>query len=786
MKTGRFILLGVLSNVLPLMFWSGLAVSALAQSETVIIGRVVDAEDRRPIPSAHVALFDTSETHLQTGTVSDTTGHFRLAVSLEGPAVVQVRSMGYESVTRTVRPGGQPERALGEIALPRALLDHEEIVVQGEQVRARSGPDRITYYVDENLRAVTASGTDILKFIPGVQVDLMQNIALEGSQQILLLVDGRERDPDVMNHLNAADIERVEVMKTPPSRYDADVSGVINVVLKEKAEPHLGGHVHLEAPGSTDAMYLFPAYSLQYGTGKVSLFTSYNGDFRYFDVEEASTRTLGVGPEASTRNTVQQVRQKNWSHKFYYGLDYFASEKHALSIYGWINPFSGENDGEVSSRQPGTGTPAMNRQEEDANLATFHSLHYIFTPGRYAGHELSVEAGLHTLRADNRITFSDAATGAVEENATAPWQQTYRFKADYVRPLTERATLNAGGQARHQCIQDAAVSDFSYTSASFAAYGTLDYRFAAYDVQAGVRAERYQYGMSAETENALFALFPNASLRYTLPDASTIKMAYRRSVTYPQLYQLNPRRFFEEPFAFRTGNPNLDPSLVHDVSLEYAAPFGDSFVSAALFYNRINDAIHSLTSIVADGFFETRSYNLGRVHQYGVQFSGNLDLRGRAGIQPYLKLFEVHTSPHAFGRERGIADQRKWTWEAGLSAHVGFGRGFSVSGTFDYASPLRRMQQVEFSSALYFVSVGKTIGQGGKVEVVSGLPLSKAFTYRGSEIDAPDFDSRSEGIIKLSSMPLIFRLVYRFSKGEQRDRIDHDEVSTPQVPGRGF
>ncbi len=57
MNTGRSAL-WILLNVLPLTLWSSRAVPVRAQPETVITGVVVDAEDRRPIPSAHVALVD--------------------------------------------------------------------------------------------------------------------------------------------------------------------------------------------------------------------------------------------------------------------------------------------------------------------------------------------------------------------------------------------------------------------------------------------------------------------------------------------------------------------------------------------------------------------------------------------------------------------------------------------------------------------------------------------------------------------------------------------------------
>lgn len=777
----------MLLTILPALLWAGLSTAAYAQAQTVISGRVVDAGDHQPIPYAHVALFDSTQTHLQTGVVTDTTGYFHLTTTRRKPGVIHISTLGYETAVRTVQPAGRAQIALGEIALQHTLLNHEEVWVLGEQVRARSGTDRTTYFVNENLQNVTTSGTDVLRFIPGVQVDLMQNISLQGSREILILVDGQERSPDVMSRINAADIERVEVMDSPPSRYDANVTGVINLVLKEKAGPHLSGHVHLEAPGSADDVYLFPAYSLQYGSGKFNLFTSYNGAFSYFNIEEVSARTLSDGPEVLTWNTTQFVRQKNWSHKFYYGADYWAGDKHVLSFYGWLNPFSGEMNGDISSQHPGDVPSYSERQENDSNLATFHSLHYTFTPGPSAGHELSIDASLYTLRSENRMIFSNDETGDLQENITKPSRQTYRFKVDYAVPLNDQFKLNTGLHARRQSTQNTELDNFRYTDTSLAAYGTLDYRSTTLDLQVGLRAERYRYGIRDGLRNTLTGLFPNAAVSYTLPATTqTIKLSYRRSVRYPYLYQLNPGRFFEDPYAYRTGNTSLDPSFIHDVSLEYARLFGNTHLSAMLFYSRISDTIQDLTSVTEGGLFETSSFNLGHVHRYGARFSGNLEIGKRTGIQPYLRLFNVHTSPSGFARDRGMASRRSFAWATGISAYTGFGNGFTISGILDYASPLHHLQQISYSDALYFISVGKTIGRSSKVEVASGLPFTRAFTYRGYKIDAPEFSTRSEGIIRLSAIPLMFRFTWRFLKGEQREQISHDDVTNPEVPGKGF
>ena len=57
---------------------------------------------------------------------------------------------------------------------------------------------------------IAASGntSDMLKYIPGVQVDLKQHIRLDGSDELLLLVDGRERDMSYLKRINPSDISR--------------------------------------------------------------------------------------------------------------------------------------------------------------------------------------------------------------------------------------------------------------------------------------------------------------------------------------------------------------------------------------------------------------------------------------------------------------------------------------------------------------------------------------------------------------------------------------------------
>src|SRR5665811_416334 len=99
--------------------------------------------------------------------------------------------------------------------------------------RAKAEADKTTYFMNRKMYDASNTGVDMLNYIPGVQVDLMKNISLEGSQHIIILVDGKERDRNFLSQLNAGQIDKVEVNNTPGSRYDSGITGVINIILKK-------------------------------------------------------------------------------------------------------------------------------------------------------------------------------------------------------------------------------------------------------------------------------------------------------------------------------------------------------------------------------------------------------------------------------------------------------------------------------------------------------------------------------------------------------------------------
>jgi len=768
--------------------FTGMLVSpGVAQPNPFVSGVVIDAETLEGIPSAHIALYDVTGSVLAGGTTSSPDGDFSFRIPETGSFQLTISAIGYETVIRPIDLDPDSDRFLGEIRLPVDILSHEEIIFNGEQVRARTGSGQTTFYVNELMKNASNNGTDILRMIPGIQIDIQQNISMEGSSDIVIMVDGRERDRHYVNQLPASRIDRVEVDTSPSSLHDASASGVIHVLLAEQQDRGLDGHIHLEIPTSDSEVYIFPSYSLNYGAGKWNLFTSYNGEVNSLEIVEEDTREIFNSVTPGTYKSRQHLRQNGWSHRFHYGFDYFMSDKDELNFYGYFNPFSQEHSGDVVV-QTGNGEAdwTATKEDHDINYSTFSSLYYKRKIGEAPGHEIAADASFYHLNAENSISYRNGQTGYHQVNTVKPRQRSVILKVDYALPVSDRIQLKSGVRSTLRTMEDVEDDLFSFSDDVYAAYGSVGYERTPYTLQAGLRYEHAESRLKGEGTSRYRSLFPQVSGQYRLSPVQTLRFTYQRSVRYPGLYQLHPQYAIEDPYTVRSGNPELRPVYINHTGVEYSRLIGSNFIAAQVFYNTSLDDIRQATTVTNEGIFETRTHNLGDIHEYGVRFTGALSMGNRLSFNPYMRLFNVSSRPNSAAREHQITDRDLLAFDTGISAYAAFRYGVTAAFQLQYTSPVNRIQNDYYESALYFVSLEKAFGEGFKAGMKSGIPFSRSFTYRGSVIDAADFHSRSEGVIHMSPVPVWFTLGYRFASGSKRNRIERENVEVERRRKKGF
>jgi hypothetical protein len=763
-----------------------------AQHACEIKGNIVCNGNGDVIPFASIALLDAADSLLLAGTTSDMVGAFALKHPLNpGPYFLRVTHVGYEPLFIELAFTGETSQVLGALALRELFMEMKEFVVMGERIKARVEHNLTTYYMNSRIYEVSHSGANALQYVPGLQIDIMQNISFQGSQNVIILVDGRRRDLGYVRQLDASEIDRVEVKNVPDLQHDGTVDAVINIVLRERASG-MGGYIYADVPTSGREVYVFPTFNLQYGLKRFHFFTSYSGEISRFDIIESVERDFaGQGTPAGIRY-FQDVRQNNWSHRINVGVDFHASEKSQLGFYGFFNPFSQEHDGSVSLSAIGTdyGNLQWNaaKEDNDRNRRAFASLFFKhqFNPG----HSITLDAAYYTLNASHTTTYtSPEPVGDIPQvlaSTVKPMQGSLIFTMDYAARLPGGWSVHSGLQTTFRQMHDRLLPGFEYREEVLAAYGRVDHSGSNYQVSSGLRAEKAVAGLTAAFSNRFLEWLPQASVSINPRPGQNIRLAYRKSVQRPGLYQLNPAIFSNDPFSQEQGNPDLKPEARHDVSLAYSRNFGDSFLSFQLFSRNARRVINELTTVTNGQVFETQMHNLGDISLYGLQLSGAIKVSKVFSLNPYFRVFHLHATPDAWAQSHGLSSKKEIAFESGWSAMANLRGNWAAGVQGQYSSPRSGLQKVTFSDALYFVSIHKTFGQHYMLGLSSALPFSRSFNYHGSRAEGPGFSMQSQGNIQMSAVPLMLKFSYRFHSGKRLNRIERDIQPLEEIRRRGF
>lgn len=780
-----------ITRIIAVMFFLvsiSIEINAQVHQRYSIAGQLADKNSALPLSFATVALKRSADSALVTGVSSGADGKFILEPVERGKYELVISAIGYETSYKNIDLSNDVET--GTILVQEKSFSLPEIVISSERRKAENGADKTVWLMNEVMYDASSSGTDLLGHIPGINVDMMKNISLAGSSNIIILVDGRERERNFVSQLDASKIDKVEVIDNPGAGYDAGVTGVINIILKKDRKSGISGYVNAELPSSRSEIYLFPSYSLSYGTGKINLYTSYNGEFAYFDIIERTTRTFLRNEITTNIFSEQSVRQKNYSHRFHYGFDYYLNEKNQFNFYAWYNPWSREFDGSIKQTVEANGSEtglSGTRNDTDNNSSSFYSAYYRHNFAK-PGNKLELDLSNYFYKGKSSTDFNiDKGDEVISTSAgVMPAQNTTIIKIDLKTSITEKIMFDGGIKSRFQSMKDRQSDDFNYHENVYAAYGSLTYQISRYTIKAGMRVESSSSELEGSFNKKYFLILPGATLNYRLNSKQDINLNYSKTVNRPALYQLNPNIVSSDVFSAASGNPFLKPDLFRNLSLKYSATSGKNYYSVQVYYRERNDAISNYTFVNENGIFETGVSNLGNIKAWGLELTGSLKLFKILSFNPYFSLYDLRTSTNSFACQYGIGNRNKGFFETGISVIAGFKHGITTSLRFHYSTPKSDIQTITFEDALYFISLEKSFFKNYKVALGSALPFFRSFTYLGYEINGSGFRSRTESNIRLSRIPLWITFRYQFNSGKKINSIDRDKEEISNKPVKGF
>ncbi len=749
------------------------------QDLQTIKGTIIDGENQAVISYATVTLYTLQDSTLITGGLSHEDGSFELQFKKSDiQCFLMVNFVGYDPWTDLMPKIDTVGEYNLVVEMQPAIIELDEALVVSERIRAENSYDKATFFVNKRMLDASNTGIDILRHIPSVQIDLMQNIRLEGNANILILVDGKERDKNFLLQLNAKQVDRIELINTPGANYDGSATGIINVILKQGRTVGFSGNVVLDIPLRKKEMYLFPLLNLNLGLKKMNLYGFYKGEISYFNLIEKSTLSHFQGNQPQRAITTSQyLRQENWEHNFTYGWDYFINKNNVINLYANYRMYSNETDGEVLQFDKGDLTWQADKEEEDMNHSGYYSLYYKHLFDKQ-GHEVAMDMNYYHYKRDNRSTFNSHKTSDRDEdilNSLSPKQRSYGLKIDYTNPITEKLKAGAGIKLGLTNMDERVAKDFNYYDHLASAYGTITYSQSKFTGNAGLRVEQSFSGIDGSFDNDRLDWLPNAVVNYQLNQTKSLKFSYTRRITRPYIYQLSPAAYSDDPYTMRKGNEHLTPALQDNFAIDYAVLLGHNYIATRIFYKTEKNAINYLYFLNDDAILESHFNNLGTINSYGIQLTTALKFGPSIDFNGYLKAFGENTSPNGLASDYHVESHENRGVELGVSSAVGFKYGITASVAMQYSSPRIRMQDKTYQDFIYFISVDKTVKNNFKFGMSLAPLFVKKYTYRGLETTGIDFKLSSEGDIQLPSIPIIFKVNYQFATGRNNKRIEREK-----------
>jgi hypothetical protein len=191
--------------------------SSMSGQEFLVKGKIVDAATGIPIEAATVYAETIKDSTLVTYTITNADGLF----ALEGKTAYKnlrlaFSSNGYQSVAQEVEL--KPEVTLGDIKLEERVQQLAGIDVIGERVPITIKKDTLEFNADSFKVRPDATVEDVLKKLPGVEVDSDGKITVNGKEVNQVLVNGQvffSTDPKVATKTLSKDvISKIQITNT--------------------------------------------------------------------------------------------------------------------------------------------------------------------------------------------------------------------------------------------------------------------------------------------------------------------------------------------------------------------------------------------------------------------------------------------------------------------------------------------------------------------------------------------------------------------------------------------
>ncbi|MBW7674078.1 TonB-dependent receptor domain-containing protein [Chryseobacterium chendengshani] len=799
-------------KTLALTFVLSAAAFAFGQEKVGVSGTIVD-KSNQPVPYASVTFSHKQNKLFSDATLTDEKGQYRLELT-PGNYDVSVEAIDYKksTINKQIAAAGNIGALSIEAEASTTNLKTQDI--QGVTITATVKPykvelDKRTYDPSQDIVSKGGNLQDVLSNVPSVSVDTDGTVSMRGSSNVRFLINGKpsallgiDDGANALQSIPADQIERIEVITNPSSKFEASgTAGILNIILKKSKKTGFNGSV-------TGTLGYLPQTNLNtnlsWRKGNLTWFLNGGGGYRESKNTNRNNATYFNAVADKDRTAINQESISNNNNNNYNassGFVYDFSDKTSINASATVRTFDSENIGNVTYDErfkDGTGafSQRLNNGSND-NLAfqgDFGLDHKFDDKGQL----ISLSASLQSNRSFNDTYVNQTQNGLYElENSInqTTKNKTLVGKADYELPIGENAKIEAGYRLDiNQNVYDNDVLERTVANPVFhflnnytynayyreifnAGYVQFRSKIGKLGYQLGLRNEYSQvdikysnldyYTDNINSKKTYNNLFPSVFLSYEIAKDNQFLINYSRRIDRPRSFFLIPNPSYTDNQNIFEGNIDLNPSYVDSYEFGYSISKGKFTINPTLYYRHSTDDVKML--VYSDkGVFKTRPINLGSDDRYGLdlnfnwdatkwlKFLGNVDLFG-------YKTTGIYTDPAILTKPMSFEG-------TGFSTRARLTSTFKIDKTFSFQLQgfYRGAQKTENQTRndMYALNLGasKTIWDGnGTVS----FNIQDIFNTRSMRSVTNTAEFSRDSYMQWQPRQFAVSLTYRFKQGEK-------------------
>ncbi|WP_303925560.1 outer membrane beta-barrel family protein [Draconibacterium sediminis] len=564
----------------------------------------------RPVPFANVLLLNEADSLVVSGVMANEEGTYIFTEFKPGKYILGVSLIGYKPAWS----------APFEIKTSNDHLHEEPIIVENEAQQIQDVDvvakkpiyelkmDRMVVNVENSITSSGNTALEILEKSPGIIVDRQNsNISMAGKGGVQVIINGKQnRMPleavmQMLDGMNADNVKRIELITTPPAKYEAEGNaGIINIVLQKSEDFGTNGTFSLGA-GVAKREKMNASLNLNHHVEKFNFYGMYNVNFNN---QRSSITTYRSFPEND--NVVESNGKSIRSALVLYqnirmGFDYTLSSKTTLSLLtnGYIRDYEMDawnninylTDNVESSRSRleteelnkwihGMGNINLNHRFHEEEVLDFN-IDYLnyhndnpsdFTLENYGSSGEFIDGEDIAI---TKTTPIDILVGAVDysnsKNEKLKWELGFKETLTW---FTNDVAVQYFRDGHWE--YDPELTNKSWLNENITAvYGSANWQMTEKTgVTAGLRYEYLNSVLDTKEEKGIVdlhygKLFPTFYVSQKLYKNNTVQFSYSKRIDRPTFNELAPFVTFVTPETFVAGNENLLPAMSDIFRIDY-------------------------------------------------------------------------------------------------------------------------------------------------------------------------------------------------------------------------